>query len=125
MHGMISKFTLLIKFTGMVSGLTYTTPVSYSQFGRQVYIFTHANWWKNLRGGKPVTLLIRGHEYDGLAYPVIEDKDAIADKLTAHLKQVRSDAGYYSVTYDEKGNPRADEVMKAVQTVVMICVQLD
>ena len=29
-HGMVSKFTLLITFTGCKSGKTYTTPVSYT-----------------------------------------------------------------------------------------------
>lgn len=123
-HGMVSKFILLITFTGRKSGKTYTTPVSYSQFGDQVYIFTHANWWKNLCGGAPVTLQLLGRELKGLAEPIVEDKDAIATGLIAHLRDVPSDAKYYNVTFDELGNPRAEEVEKAVQTVVMIRVRL-
>ena len=123
-HGMVSKFTLLITFTGCKSGKTYTTPVSYSQEGDLVYIFTHANWWKNLCGGAPVTLCLQGRELKGQAEPVVEDKDAIAAGLAAHLRKVPSDAKYYSVTFDDRGNPRAEEVEKAVQTVVMIRVQL-
>ena len=118
-HGMVSKFTLLITFTGCKSGKTYTTPVSYSQEGDLVYIFTHANWWKNLCGGAPVTLCLQGRELKGQAEPVVEDKDAIAAGLAAHLRKVPSDAKYYSVTFDDRGNPRAEEVEKAVQTVVM------
>ena len=123
-HGMVSKFTMLITFTGCKSGKTYTTPVSYSQEGDLVYIFTHANWWKNLCGGAPVTLCLQGRELKGQAEPVVEDKDAIAAGLAAHLRKVPSDAKYYSVTFDDRGNPRAEEVEKAVQTVVMIRVQL-
>jgi len=52
----VSKTVLLITVTGRKSGKTYTTPVDYSQDGDQVTIFTHANWWKNLNGGSPVTL---------------------------------------------------------------------
>ena len=123
-HGMVSKTILLITFTGCKSGKTYTTPVSYSQHDGQVYIFTHANWWKNLRGGAPVTLRIRGLELQGLAEPVAEDKRAVAAGLTEHLRKVSSDARYYGVTFDDHGNPRAEEVEKAVQTVVMIRVRL-
>ena len=123
-HGMVSKFTLLISFTGCKSGKTFTTPVSYSQVGDQVTIFTHANWWKNLRGGAPVTLRIRGKDVRGVAVPVAEDKQAIAVGLAAHLRQVRSDAKYYGVTFDDQGNPSAEEVEKAAQTVVMIRVHL-
>ena len=124
MHGVVSKSILLISFTGRKSGKTYTTPVSYSQTGDQVRIFTHADWWKNLRSGAPVTLRLRGRELKGLAEPVAEDKQAVASGLAAHLRKVTSDARYYGVTFDYGGSPRADEVAKAVQSVVMIRVQL-
>ena len=104
MHGMVGKTVLMITFTGRRSGKTYTTPVDYSQDGDQVYIFTHANWWKNLRGGTPVTLLIRGRELQGLAEPVAEDKQAVAAGLTAHLRKVPSDARYYGVTWVHLSN---------------------
>ena len=124
MHGMVSKTVLLITFTGRESGKTYTTPVDYSRDGDQVYIFTHANWWKNLCGGAPVTLRIQGREFQGLAEPIAEDKCAVAAGLTVHLRKVPSDARFYGVTFDDHGNPRAEEVEKAVQTVVMIRMRL-
>ncbi len=123
-HGMVSKTVLLISFTGRKSGKTYTTPVDYSQDGDQVTIFTHAGWWKNLRGGAPVTLHIRGRELQGLAEPVAEDKQAVAAALTEHLQKVPSDARYYGVTFDNHRSPRAEEVEQAAQTVVMIRVRL-
>ncbi len=124
LHGMVSKTTLLITFIGRKSGKTYTTPVSYSQHDNHVYIFTHASWWKNLRGGTPVSLRLRGLEVQGLAEPVAEDKQAIAASLSAHLRKVPFDAKFYGVTFDDHGNPGAEEVEKAAQTVVMIRVQL-
>ena len=123
-HGMVSKTVLLITFTGRKSGKTYTTPVDYSQDGDQVTIFTHADWWKNLRGGAPVTLRIQGRELQGFAEPVAEDKRAVAAGLTEHLRKVPSDARYYGVTFDDQRNPRAEEVEKAAHGVVMIRVRL-
>jgi deazaflavin-dependent oxidoreductase (nitroreductase family) len=123
-HGMVSKMMLLITFTGRKSGKTYTTPVDYSQDGDQVTIFTHANWWKNLRGGAPVTLRLQGRDVPGLAEPVAEDKQAVAAGLMAHLRKVPSDAKYYGVTFDDQNNPRAEEVEKAAQNAVMIRIQL-
>jgi deazaflavin-dependent oxidoreductase (nitroreductase family) len=123
-HGMVSKSVLLITFTGRKSGKTYTTPVSYSQDRDQVTIFTHADWWKNLRSDAPVTLRIQGRELKGVAEAVAEDKGAIADALSAHLQRVPSDARYYGVTYDDRSRPRAEDVEKAVKTVVMIRVRL-
>jgi deazaflavin-dependent oxidoreductase (nitroreductase family) len=123
-HGIVDKTILLITFTGRKSGKTYTTPVSYSQSADQVVIFTHADWWKNLRNDAPVTLHIRGRDLEGLAEPIVEDKQVIAVGLTEHLQKVRSDAKYYGVTFDDHSSPRADEVEKAAQTVVMIRVRL-
>ena len=124
MHRLVSKNILLITFTGCKSGKTYTTPVCYSQEGNQIYIFTHARWWKNLCNCTSVTLRLRGREVQGVPEPIVEDKGAIAAKLATHLRRVPSDARYYDVTFDEHGNPRAEEVENAVQTVVMIRVQL-
>jgi len=123
-HGVVSKTILLITFTGRRSRKTYTTPVSYSQSDDQVYIFTHADWWKNLRSMAQVTLRIRGRELQGLAEPVAEDKGAVAAGLMAHLRKVPSDAKYYGVNFDDQENPRAEEVEQAAQTVVMIRVRL-
>jgi deazaflavin-dependent oxidoreductase (nitroreductase family) len=122
-HGVVSKTILLITFTGRKSGKTYTTPVSYSQQGDQVYVFTHASWWKNMQDGAPVTLRIRGREFQGLAESVVEDKQAVAVGLKAHLRQVPSDAGFYGVTFDDYRNPNTEEVEKAAQTVVMIRIR--
>lgn len=123
-HGAVSKTVLLITFTGRKSGKIFTTPVSYSQINDQVIIFTHAKWWKNLRGGASVTLCIKGHEFQGWAIPVVDDKQAIAVQLAAHLRNVPSDAPYYKVSFDEHGLPRNEEIEKAVQTVVMIGVRI-
>ncbi len=124
-HDIVSKTVLLITFNGRKSGKAYTTPVSYSQSGNQVTIFTHAAWWKNLHSGAPVSILLRGREIPGLAEPVAEDKKAIAARLAEHLRKVPSDSKYYGVTFDDHGIPKAEEVEKAVQTVVMICIWLN
>ncbi len=123
-HGLVSKNILLITFTGRKSGKTYSTPVSYSQTGGQVTIFTHAAWWKNLGSRAPVTLRLRGQEVQGLAEPVAEDSPAVAAGLIEHLRQVPGDASFYGVTFDEHKNPRVEEVEKAAQSVVMIRVRL-
>lgn len=124
LHVVISHTILLITFAGRQSGKTYTTPVCYSQYGNEVHVFTHATWWKNLRCGTPVTLRLQGRDVRGQAEPVAEDKQAVAAGLMAHLRKVPSDAKYYGVTFDNDKNPRAEEVERAAQTVVMICIGL-
>jgi deazaflavin-dependent oxidoreductase (nitroreductase family) len=69
LHGLISRRILLITFTGHKSGRVYTTPTEYVQQGDTVTLFTQKSriWWKNLRGGAPVTLRLRGRDVPGTA----------------------------------------------------------
>ena len=67
---------------------------------------------------------MRGREVQELAEPAAEDKQAIAAGLIAHLRKVPGDARYYGVTLDDRGNPNAQEVQEAAQTVVMIPIRL-
>ena len=124
LHGILSKNFLLITFTGHKSGKVYTTPVSYSQDGDTLYIFSHAAWWKNLRPDTPITLRLRGRDVQGLPEPVVEDKKTVAAGLMAHLRRSPYDAPFYGVTLDENKNPRPEEVEVGAQTTVMVRVAL-
>jgi len=124
LHGIISRYITVISFRGCKSGKRYSTPVSYSQQGRQVRIFTHAAWWRNLAGGAPVTLRIRGRDRQGTAVPVT-DRSVIAAALAGHLESNPFDARFYAVTMDAEGRPDPADVAKAVQTVVMVQVALN
>ena len=125
LHSMVSKSILLISFTGRKSGKTYTTPVSYMQEGDVINVFTHGQWWRNLQGGAPVTLRLRGKNVQGMGEPVVEDKAAIAETLTRHLRRNHIDAKYYGVTYDEQGEPRPDEVQRGAEDTIMIRIHLN
>ena len=124
LHRIVSKSILLISFTGRKSGKIYTTPVSYSQHGDRITIFTHANWWKNLKEGLPISLRLQGCDAQGIPETITDDQTILAAALTDHLRKVPSDARYYQVTFDEYGNPVEKEVEQAVQTVVMIKIRI-
>ncbi len=66
LHGLMSNRFLLLTFTGRKSGRRYTTPMAYTRefdSGGEAYLMTtDSPWWKNLRGGAPVTLRVKGRE---------------------------------------------------------------
>ncbi len=124
LHSMMSKAILVITFTGRKSGKRYTTPISYAQDGGTVYIFTHGVWWKNLQGGVPVSLRLRGQELKGFALPVSDDKQRIADGLGLFLTHRSSNKGIYDVTLDENGKPKAEDLLRAAGTATMIQIRL-
>ena len=125
LHPMISRNIMLITFTGRKSRKRYTTPVSYIQEGDMVYCFTHGDWWKNLQGGAPVSLRLRGQDWNGFALPVSEDIQRTADGLAMYLIQHPSSKGIYEITLDEHGKPKAGDLLRAAQTAIMIQIQLE
>jgi len=68
----MSKRYLLLSFTGRKSGARYMTPLAYLSEGYAFLMTTDSPWWKNLRGGAPVTMWVEGCEHQ-------ETADAIPD----------------------------------------------
>lgn len=125
LHFVASRSIMLITFTGRKSGRSYTTPISYAREGDLVTAFTSARWWKNLRGGAPVSLNLKNREYQGQAEVVAEDKEAVARGLQAFLRRVRFDARFYGVEFDADGEPNWEDVRRAAERCVMLRVHLD
>lgn len=67
LHRPLSGRLALITVTGRKSGTVYTIPVLYKRSGDKVEIPIEwpdrKRWWRNLRGGAPIKLRLRGTEY--------------------------------------------------------------
>jgi len=51
-----------------------TIPVNYLREADTVYVGADGAWWRQLRGGAVVTLLIRGETFSGQANPIENDQ---------------------------------------------------
>jgi hypothetical protein len=82
LHTLLSNQVLLITVTGKLTGRRYTLPVNYLRDGAHLIVSSRADrrWWRNLRGGAPVELRLRGDDLRGYA-EVIEGPDAVAAAL--------------------------------------------
>ena len=120
LHFLVSDKIMLVTFKGRKSGKTYTTPVSYMQSEDTVTLFTHASWWRNLTGGAPVTLRIKGKTLHGTTKAIVSDQNLVAEGLSAHLLRNHFDAKYYNVGYDADGSPNAADVRRGAEGVVMV-----
>jgi deazaflavin-dependent oxidoreductase (nitroreductase family) len=125
LHGLLSGSIVLITFTGQKSGKAYTTPVNYLRQGDVLSIVSLRNrtWWRNLRGGSPVTLRLQGQDMKGWG-TVTEDDQGVAAGLSARLQQVPHYAKYFGVTLDLNGRPRSEDITLAAQTRVVVQVKL-
>ena len=75
----------------------------------------------------PITMMIElldGWAGQVMARSFAEEKPAVAAGLIALLRKIPSDVGVYGVTFDDHSEPRAEEVEKAAQTVVIIRIRL-
>lgn len=84
LHGLLSKQLMLVTFRGRKTGNHYTTPVTLIRNGDGYRFFTSYNWWKNMRGGAPVTLLVQRQPFAGFATPN-DDPETVLREAKAYL----------------------------------------
>ena len=79
-HGLLSGHLMLLTVTGRRSGRTFTFPVAYHQEGRRIRVDLglpeRKRWWRNLRGGAPVTVLLRAVPRTGIGQVTRDENDA-------------------------------------------------
>lgn len=116
---------MLITFTGPKSGKLYTTPVNYVRDSDHITVVSdrHRTWWRNLRGGAPVTVRVKGQDLKAVG-ETIEDEEAVASGLVAYLQKVPQYAKYFQVSLDRDGQPNREEATRAAQDKVIIRIQI-
>ena len=114
LHGLMGAKVLLLGFTGRKSGRRYTTPMSYVRVGDEIFMSTEAPWWRNLVGGKPVEVRLRGKTRTGLAEALANEQDAsgVLRTILRHYPEYRRFVG---VTLDENGRPDDATILGAVR----------
>ena len=93
LHWLMSGNTLLLTYTGRKSGRSFTFPISYGREGDALLLITRNDkpWWKNVRGGAPVTVRVRGEEQPALAEVAqVEPEALLAAMLTVYRGMPRS-----------------------------------
>lgn len=124
-HSLLSKNMLLITLTGRKSGKTYTIPINYIRDGDRFLTISYQQrtWWRNLRGGAPVTLQLQGREMSATG-TAIEDSDEVATNLQAYLHASPQYARYFQIRLQPNGEPQSEDVVRAAQDKVIIQMDL-
>jgi hypothetical protein len=77
LHWPLSRWFLLLSWTGRKSGRRYATPVSYAPVGDALLVTTGDRWWRNLIGGGPVVIWHRGRRRETTAQPVLDEEASV------------------------------------------------
>lgn len=124
LHGLISASIMLITVTGRRSGSAYAVPVNYVRDDGTLIVMTQADrtWWRNLRGGAPVTVRLRGREYQARA-EAFESASEVAATLVAVVRLRPAYARYFGIDLGADGQPTdADAAQRAAQGRVIVRV---
>lgn len=122
LHRLLSAELMLVTFTGRTSRRRFTTPVTYTPTADGVLFFSTNRWWRNLRGGAPVTLRLKGRVVEGTATPV-EDAAAVIREAGAYLtRRGPARAGRIGLTLDPRRPPTDAELADAGRDHVVVYV---
>lgn len=122
LHGVMSSNTLILEFKGRKSGRTMSTPISYVQTADAIHCFTGKPniWWRNLRGGDPAKLLIKGRRVTATPEVVLDDSVVLEQALDAFLRAVPRDAPHSNVRLAADGTPNMADIQNVVSDLVLL-----
>ena len=127
LHWLLSGSVMLITVRGRKSGHWLTTPVNYVT-GREGQLYTTSQrehiWWRNLLGGAPAFVRVRGTEYAAFGEAIIEPH-AVSEELIHLLVRVPKMAGRLHIGWTRDGTPEPTDLARAVEHVVLTRVTLE
>ncbi|HEX2065970.1 MAG TPA: nitroreductase/quinone reductase family protein [Candidatus Thermoplasmatota archaeon] len=128
-RGRMGDALALLTFTGRKTGRRYTTPVGYHRFPEEghhvVYLFTGSPWKRNLRGGAPVALRIKGQDIPGHAVPIRDGAEHVRRVRTLLDRYGLKNARRLGLTLDPGHDPTEAELRAALRGHAAIRVTLD
>jgi len=125
LHMLLSANTLVLKVRGVKSGRVYAFPVNFVEENGRILISSmqERTWWKNLQGGAPVNVVLRGHEIPAFAEAVTEPEQ-VARLLGEYVGAEPSFARYFEIALDEDDTPVIADLTRAAEKRVMVVVRL-
>ena len=123
-HGMLSNGMMLITFTGRKTGRKYTTPISYYREGDFLWVVSSRdrNWWRNLRGGADVNLLLKRKLVNGFAETELDCKTVEAH-MFEYLQHVPQAAKPLGIRVENK-TPNAEDIARIAKDRLFVKIKL-
>jgi hypothetical protein len=120
----------LIRYPGRRTGRTYELPVQYARDGARIWILPgspeHKTWWRNLRGGTDVHLILAGHDIRGQAIVLDQRRQPeFAEGLTAYLHAVPQARRALGLPKHASSRPADTEFRQTSNNTVLVRVDLD
>lgn len=123
LHGMLSNSMMLITVTGRKTGKKYTLPVGYYPENGHLWVITSRDrtWWKNLKGGAEVSLLLRRRPVSAFAEPEVDIKSVEA-RMHEYLKHVPQAARPMGI-HVKNGIANQDDIARTAKDRLFIRIE--
>src|SRR5713226_508079 len=107
LHVLMSSRLMLLSFTGRKTGRSYATPVSYVQEGSSLLVPGGGTWWKNLGGGRPAHVRLRG-VWTPVTPELVSEPVALAEVMGRMLAANPAIAAFTGIKAGSDGRPDGD-----------------
>ena len=113
---------MLITVKDRKSGRAISMPVNYVRDGETLLVTskTDRTWWKNVRGGAPITLLINGKTYRADA-TVIEEQARVEEELLRFFRLTKRTIAGIHLNADGQPTP-PEKFERVVQSRVVVMI---
>jgi hypothetical protein len=120
----------LIRYTGHRTGCMHELPVQYARDGARIWILPgspeHKTWWRSLRDGAEVDLVLAGHGIHGHAMVIDGTRQPeFAEGLAAYLRAVPQARRALGLTKHASPSSGDTEVRQIRDSAVLVRVDLD
>jgi deazaflavin-dependent oxidoreductase (nitroreductase family) len=114
--------TMLLTVTGHKTGRKYTTPVNYYREDGCLWVMTNRDrsWWRNLRNGAQVSLLIHGKTMDARAQ--VEGEIPVEKNLAEYIRHIPVTARSLGIRM-EKNAPNADDLSRLAKVRLFVKIE--
>ena len=123
-HSMLSGGMMLLTVTGRKTGKQITFPVGYYEEGGYLWVITSRDrtWWKNLRGGAEVDLLLKRKPVKAFAEPDLDEK-AVEARMVEYVRHVPQAAKPLGIRV-ENGTANAEDIARTAKDRLFVKIKV-
>src|SRR5690242_5736933 len=112
--------TMLITVTGCKTGRKYSTPVGFYWEGDYLWVISNRDrtWWRNVKNGADVSLLLKGKTVCGFAEVELNEK-AVETHLIDYIYHIPVAAKSFGIRMENK-IPNAEDIARVAREKLFI-----
>ena len=116
--------TMLITVTGSKTARKYSTPVGFYRDGDCLWVLTSRDrtWWRNVKTGADVSLLLHGKNVDAFAQAELDEKTVEA-RMLEYIRHIPMAARSLGIQMENK-TPNAQDISHVAKSRLFVKVKL-